>query len=338
MGGKYVRLNVYVTALAFVGVYGVLLLVGVLKLLGPDLDYELYVNWFGYANHEQASTKEVAFTVVRSLVKAAGGGIVYFYLVYVGLALAFKLGAMYRQSYLPLMSLLVYLSVYFPLHEYTQVRAGVASAIMLLSMPLIASKRYFYWGLFFFCALMFHWSSVVFLLSFLIIVFVPLRVIYWLPPVGVALVFVSSGVKLLVDWIFSLNPFLDVYYATHAGHMEAFNTFNVLFLMNVVWWLLIWFFTPPKVLFGNRNFSVLYSVFSISIFQYLLTSSLNLPVISIRLYELLNIVLVVLIPNFCFSARIKPRWVLWFYVVVYCAVNIYYLVGVAKVFPEMVGV
>lgn len=61
-------------------------------------------------------------------------------------------------------ALVIYIPVYYELHDLVQIRAAVAGAFLMLALYLYADKRYLYTTLAFIAAIMCHYSSAVFCL------------------------------------------------------------------------------------------------------------------------------------------------------------------------------
>jgi hypothetical protein len=70
-----------------------------------------------------------------------GGNDQIFFLIYAILGVTIKIIAINRLSSLPLLSVYLYICLYFVLHEMTQIRAGVVSALFLLAVYHIAKKE-----------------------------------------------------------------------------------------------------------------------------------------------------------------------------------------------------
>ncbi len=83
---------------------------------------------------------------------------------YALIALSFKFAALSKLSDFFFLSLLVYFSNYFLLHEMTQIRVGVATAFFLFALPYLYSKKYTAYILMILLAILFHYSSILYVL------------------------------------------------------------------------------------------------------------------------------------------------------------------------------
>ena len=86
------------------------------------------------------------------------------FFVYALIALSLKFVAISRLSEFFFLSLVVYFSNYFLLHEMTQIRVGVATAIFLFAIPYLQEKKYLHYFGMVLLALLFHYSSVLYIL------------------------------------------------------------------------------------------------------------------------------------------------------------------------------
>jgi hypothetical protein len=81
--------------------------------------------------------------------------------VYALLGTGFKILGIVRLSDMALLSLAIYFSNYYFLHELTQIRAGVASGIFLASIPYLQQKAYWKYITCIIAASLFHFSALV---------------------------------------------------------------------------------------------------------------------------------------------------------------------------------
>lgn len=322
------RLNVI-----FISVFLILVFISTFKLLGHDRDYNNYYNWFSYVENIQGETKEISFLFLRYIVhNFLDGSITILFFFYAVSGVFSKLFAIKKYSSLPYLSLFLYLSMYFPLHEYTQIRVGVAAGLILLSIPDLVRNRSFIFLFKIGLATMFHWSAAYAVFPYFLISFFSLRFIFVLPFLGLFFSLLKAQLLIAINKVVSFAPFLSYYYSTHSGHDDYFNVFNILFLMNLCVWFVIYFLSPKCVLFTKNIFSVSFVFFSFSIFSYLLFAFLGKPVISFRLYELLNVSLLLLLPWFvCFF---KQKRILTLVVVMYGVINMYHLLFDVNIFPN----
>lgn len=125
------------------------------------LDYNAYLDMF----HSERTNFHVesSFYLIRSISKLLSypGEYVMFF-IYALLGIGFKYYAIKKYSPLVMFSLCVWISSYYILQDFIQMRASVAGGILLLIIPLIEQKKYKQAIPLFILAFMFHNSAIVF--------------------------------------------------------------------------------------------------------------------------------------------------------------------------------
>lgn len=146
-------------------IYG---LTGFLMVLAAGLrdgntvsDYKTYLNMFQYP--EEASTVEPTFTLIGSLVKAVCPWPVLLFVIYASIGVTCKILAIKRLTSLLFLSLVIYISNVYLLHDMTQIRAGVASGIFLLAIRPLAEHKIFRYTALILLASLFHYSALLLL-------------------------------------------------------------------------------------------------------------------------------------------------------------------------------
>lgn len=279
----------------------VLATVAGLRLLGPDTDFALYLNLFNYGYHPQGDTKEVSFVLLRYVFNGifGGEGFYWFLFAYAILGVGIKLYAIGRLSVNYWYSIFVYLMIYFPLHEYTQMRVGVAAGFVLLSFADVVGGRWLGFLAKVALAAVFHWSALAVLPIYL---FRGRSVYVFFAVIFVALLAVPLKAQVLegVKYVLSLSGPLAHYYSVHSGHTEDFRIVNVVFLLNMVLILCaFWLVWRGRISSRIDNLgSLLVAVHLFSVFIYLFFSVLERPVISFRLSELYSVVAFLSVPLF----------------------------------------
>lgn len=124
---------------------------------GIDRDYFSYVYWF----EKSRDNVELSFNIISETIKKIGGDSYYLFIFYALMGITTKFFAIKKMSAFPLLSILVYIGYLYPLQELTQIRAGVASGFILLSIYQKNNKKILYSILFMACAIFFHYSSFV---------------------------------------------------------------------------------------------------------------------------------------------------------------------------------
>lgn len=113
------------------------------------------------------SLQEPSFTFISYFVKLLGLGINGLFFVYALLSIPFRLGAIWKLSKIPILTLSIYISFYYQLHDLVQIRCAVASAFFLFAVYYKAESQK--WKALW-CILIgafFHYSAIAGLIIFL---------------------------------------------------------------------------------------------------------------------------------------------------------------------------
>src|ERR1035437_6597405 len=134
----------------------------------------------------------------------------------------------------PLFLFIIYFSFYFFLHELTQIRAGVASAFILMSIPYIYEKNPKKFFLYAGAAAVFHFSALV-LLPFYFLKRDKIHTWYFfLIPFGYLLHFLNVNLASLIQLInIDIINYKYVLY-THNVENQKINIFNVLMISRYI--------------------------------------------------------------------------------------------------------
>ncbi len=305
----------------------ILVLVAGLRDKGLDKDYFIYRGFWMTSNLK--GDVEYSFYIIRNFVKyQLGFDFQMLLLTYAFLGVAFKLLAIRKLSPLVWASLLMYFSNYFILHEFTQIRIGVATGFLMLSIYYLGNKKYMLFYIFAALAIFFHQSC------FFVVIFPLLKntekhikFYYWVVPIGYLLYFFNTYLNISIP-IPSLQDKVDLYEkATESGFMkeEKTNVFNALFLIRIIILNVILFYSK-KI---SEYFPAVYlsvKIYSFSLFTFLFLS--KIPVFAFRTQELLGVVEIILIPclYFIFPKKIKflGTFLVWSIALVIFLMNIYY--------------
>ena len=106
---------------------------------------------------------EPTYIYLSRLVLAFGGEVVVMFFIYAMLAIPLKLAALWKCTPYIFTAMIVYMGIYYPLHDVVQIRCGVATAFLLWALIPLAKRQYFMATGLTFVATMFHYSSLAFL-------------------------------------------------------------------------------------------------------------------------------------------------------------------------------
>ncbi|WP_146876591.1 EpsG family protein [Halovibrio variabilis] len=277
-----------------------LVFVAAFRVFGYDSDYHHYFNVYNYGVHLQASTKELFFVFARFFLNYKLDLDFFFLLfVYAVLGVGLKFLAIKRLSVNAYYSVYIYVITFFLLHEYTQIRAGVASAIVFLSLFDVLKGRLLIFLMKISVAVLFHWSALLALPIYffrnrsLLLFFVVLLASVFLSPFSA--VFVNS----VFDFLSAYSSSISYYYSKHSGHTEYFLVFNIYSLLVLSVCLLSYFAVLLKKIpsYINSVTTLLIAVCFYSAFLYFIFAGLHKPVVAFRSSEFFFVVIVFLIPH-----------------------------------------
>lgn len=123
-----------------------------------DRDYILY-NYMFYGNSE-TETKEPSFKFLVFFVKnILNQNLTFLLFIYAVLGVGTKMYAIKKYSKLPILSILLYFSYLYLLQDLTQIRVGVATGFILLSIKPLNERNFKSFLFFYLAAFLFHYSA-----------------------------------------------------------------------------------------------------------------------------------------------------------------------------------
>lgn len=239
-----------------------------------------------------------------------GGNDQIFFLIYAILAITIKIIAINRLSSLPLLSVYLYICLYFVLHEMTQIRVGVACGIFLLAIPDIVNKNFRMYLFKTLIAMAFHYSAIIMLvLYFVNNKNINRKVYFFLPIIGFILAFIPNLMLTIFTFFEFILPSVIANKVTIYISLidnEDYNEINIfnLFTLSLV---CIYYFALFNICrLKTKLDTVLIKLFGLQLFIYYAFSSI--PTFAIRLSEFIGFSLILLIPNliFMFKQKLLP--------------------------------
>ena len=271
-------------------------------------DYAAYVEM--YKNTFKWNI-EFSFTIIAWLVKhILGDNILFLFIIYAILGITIKFVAIRELTTLYFLSLAIYISDIYILHELTQIRVGVAAGFMLLCIKPIYEKNWGKFLVFSTCAIFFHTSALLILpLWFLTSHSINKYVYASIIPIGYIFYFsqinlVEMAISLIpIDYIHQKFEFYK-HIQQNTKKFNEINVFNYVFLAKIsIYYLLLW---KERLLSRyNRYVVILLKIQAIALTSFVFFASM--PTFSFRITELLGIVEIVTIPMMIYI--IKPKWV-----------------------------
>lgn len=302
------------------GTTAALVMIGVVLALWAGLrDGDLVNDYYPYVDIYQNNPMmvEPTFTLIAWVVKNfLGDNVLALFVIYAALAVALKLTAIRRLTPLVFMSIVIWLSDTFMLHELTQIRAAVATGFFLLSIKPLYERRASSYFLLILCATLFHVSA---LLAFPLWFLRPGSIN---KPFWIGLVVVGYAVAIARFDVFRLALYLPVPYVAEKATMyltgdvagDRANPFSLVFLGKMALTVfLMW--RAEHIAAHNRYAPLLIKIMFLS-FVSLLVFSTNIAA-SLRFRDFFGTVQILLFPLLYYAVR--PRVVAWALLIVLAA-------------------
>ena len=292
--------------------YLAMLLLGFLMILiaglrpdDVDNDYKNYVDM--YYNSFEIDT-EPTFIFIASFVEFFINNVVGLFFIYAFISLVIHIVSIKKLTSLWFLSLLVYMSNYYLLHEMNQIRVGVSAGFFLLALYHLCNgerRKYLLIALF---ATLFHYTAFI-LFAFAFFDGKPFKKWQYyfymaIIPVAYVLYFLHISVLTTIP-IPYFEEKLRLYQALQAGGgmWDEINVFNLVLLTKIAMTLfLLW--KSSLVYEYNKNVYLLLKIEIISIASWV--ALYEMPVVAMRMSELLGIVEIVLFPMLYYT--VKPAW------------------------------
>lgn len=141
-----------------------MILLATTKSVGDTADALTYENIF-YRNSETfvQLVTEPTYIYISRFVLALGGGIGTVFFIYALIGIPAKLKVYYSMTPYIFTALVIYIPVYFELHDLIQIRVSVAAMFLLASLNPLVNKHYWVASGLMICAILFHYSAIVYL-------------------------------------------------------------------------------------------------------------------------------------------------------------------------------
>lgn len=301
----------------------ILILFAGLREIGIDKD-SLSYSYF-YDSELIFVLAEPTFAWISLIVRYIFNNFSYVLFFYAILGVLIKYKAIEKLTEFHYLTLLVYISTYYLLHEFTQIRVSIASGIFLIAIPFLAERRFYKYFVLILIATLFHYSALILLPLFLLSNKAPNRyfkIFMWLSiPLGVIFAKINFNPMLAIP-IETVRLKVEIYTETQNEAEISLNIFNRVYLVKYLMFYLLLFYYPilsSKV----KYFSLFLKIYALSLFFY--TALSNNTIFAMRVSELLGIVEIFLVPTLYWI--IKPRQVavllICFIAFIYLLINIF---------------
>lgn len=312
--------------------YFAMILLGVLCVFrgnGVDRDYETYVSIYDYINNGYSYSIEPTFIFISQLSSLIFNSPFFIFVAYGILAIYFKIKFIKDWSPYIMLSVVIYFSNIYLLHEMTQIRIGLASSIGFYSLKYLLENnkgKFIFWVA---VAILFHYSMAVFLLSLLFrtneitfrykFTYIATLLMFY------ALYFMNINVAVVLKYL-NIAIIQSKYSMYQQQLMDSGIKVNVFSIIQILHLLIIIFaFSFSSYFINDKKFVLILKIFSLSPISLVAFSAI--PGVSLRLSELFSVAEIVLLPMLV--QRVKHIKVAYLFVIVISLsmllTNIYYL-------------
>ncbi|MDE6300850.1 MAG: EpsG family protein [Muribaculaceae bacterium] len=252
-------------------------------------------------------SNEPTFKLIVSIVNfISPNDYVLLFFIYGLISCWIKGWAIFKQSNFIILSLLIWFADLFPLQELTQIRAGVANGLLLLSIPSLYRKDLRTYAFICLVASLFHYSA---------LMMVPLWFLngkkfnfkLWAGLVTFFMIIAILGFDAM--WVISLIPIpaiqakYSAYLILQAASETNTNIFSVMLIVKLC--LTIFLAYNIRKIYLHNRFAILYTKIMLLSIILLFAFSTNLT-FALRSQELLGIVDILLFPLLLYI--IKPQY------------------------------
>lgn len=264
---------------------------------GVDPDYNNYK--ITYDSSYSYRDIESSVLIINNIGKSLGFSSIFSFIVYAALSIPIKYFAIKKYATYPMFSLCTWLSFSFILHDLIQIRVSVAAGLLLWMIPAYQNKKYRHFILLWLLAIIFHKSALIFGIV-LLLRRDSINKVFW---IGLYIIGVLANLKLLnyfsfisVIWNYLPDSIIgrtsdlnnNLYRLSDLSHMTMYARY-VLIPTIIAFTSLLYY----KRICVNCKFSaILIKLQFLGIFFY----SFQLPILSVRLFELLSVSLIYLLP------------------------------------------
>lgn len=287
----------------------ILFILAILRGEGVDRDYETYISIYGYLINGEPYTIEPTFILAAYISHYLTGSPVLIFFVFALIAIYYKSKFIITFSPYICLSLLIYYSNFYFVHELTQIRIGAASAIGFYAIKYLVKNEQRKFIILVLFSSLFHFSMVILLITLLFdkrkINIYYILTIYCLIIAGYLLIYLNISPLRVLQYIpiSVLREKLAIYtYQTENGMIEPVNVTSIMQLVRLC--VITFIFANSRKFENNTPMVLLSKLYSLSPVCLVLFSSL--PAFAIRVSELYSVADIVVLPilaTYCKQAR-----------------------------------
>lgn len=271
---------------------------------------------------------EPTFVLITLVTKFMGFSWNFLFFVYASIAIFIKFISIKKISNFYYVSILLYISNFYILHELTQIRVGIATAILLSSIKPLYDRKAINFLILITIAVLFHYSAFVFYILWFLNPFklnkysliLILLFSYILVLNNITLTFLFKEVRIpqfvkLVDFYSNKNL---------SRQTNVVNIFNAFFIIRFIVCIYL-IFNYEYLSKINKYFILLIKIYVIGLTSFLLFS--DFTIVSFRISELFLIVEIILVPLliFLFRPQLIAKFIPIVISIIYLFLNIFYI-------------
>lgn len=286
----------------------ILVIIAGSREIGIDPDSENYAStYLNYYNEQTERSVEFSYILIASILNKFSSDVhlLFFFYAFIGLGLKFIAFRKYTEFYF--LPIIVYISYFYDLQELMQIRTGILSGCLLLSIkPWSEGKR---WLAFIYMLIgtFFHTSGLIlFPLLFLTNKgFEGKRKYIWgaIIPISYLFYLCFSGFLIIIDLPYIGNKLAIYQAATELGVSHTTNLFSPLHLFTIFLFYYMLFFSKT-ITNHNKYFPLMLKIFCLGICSYVIFSFI--PIMAERISFLLRTCSIILYVGIYYT--IKPKW------------------------------
>jgi hypothetical protein len=249
---------------------------------------------------------EISFVLIVKLSNyLISGNIILMFFIYALLAIIIKSYAIIKLSNFCFYSLVVYVSNYYILQEMIQIRAGIATGFILISIIPLYNRNLTTFLLCIATAFFFHYSSLIFI-SLWFLKNDKYNVYFYFPLILFAYFSTYTGIdpitlfiKVLPSDIVNLKS--DYFERDRADNLKI-NVFGIFILTRII--ILFYFvYFCDLIKFRNKYFIILLKCYTLGVISYI--EFARYPEIAVRLSYILMATEIIIIPSMIYTFKEK---------------------------------
>lgn len=251
------------------------------RWLGPGRDYYEYRSFYdGLSLKNWENFRYEKGFILLSLFSKSGLGLEYssYLSILVAISLIIKFYLIYLYTKSLLWAILVYTLLFYPIHEYTQIRSAVALAFSYLGFHLLFNEKIKLSLVSFIFGLLFQFSiAIMLMVAVTVYIYRRFGLKKLITAVISAAIFIVPIIGLVISMIIDVNP-IALSYAQNAGNADTANIYSI---NNIIYFVIIIIYFLTK--WDKSTYPYLFLLLFGLIFS-LLTN--NIPVFSYRVKEI----------------------------------------------------